>query len=74
MERRLLRRNLEDESFRKELLADAKAAVEETADTIYLVLPFVPTETQESGQFSDRDLEPVAGFREAGVRHGGEQR
>jgi hypothetical protein len=61
MERRLLRRSLENESLRKELLADPKAAVEKTADTIYLVLPCVPTETQESGEFSDRDLEAVAG-------------
>ena len=76
MERRLVRRSLEDESFRKGLLADPKAAVEEelgtrlprgvrvvaveeAADTIYLVLPLRSTE--ESGELSDRELEVVAG-------------
>jgi Nitrile hydratase, alpha chain len=36
-------------------------AVEETADTIYLVLPFASTEAQEAGELSDQDLEAVAG-------------
>ena len=36
-------------------------AVEETADTAYLVLPFVSTEAQETGELSDQDLEAVAG-------------
>jgi len=36
-------------------------AVEETADTIYLVLPLRPTEEQEAGELSDRELEAVAG-------------
>ena len=36
-------------------------AVEETADTIYLVLPFRSTEGQEAGELSDRELEAVAG-------------
>jgi hypothetical protein len=36
-------------------------AVEETADTIYLVLPLRSTEAQEAGELSDRDLEAVAG-------------
>lgn len=36
-------------------------AVEETTDTIYLVLPFVSTDAQEVGELSDRDLEAVAG-------------
>jgi hypothetical protein len=36
-------------------------AVEETADTIYLVLPFVSTDAQGAGELSDRDLEAVAG-------------
>ena len=36
-------------------------AVEETADTIYLVLPFHSTEGQEAGELSDRELEAVAG-------------
>ena len=36
-------------------------AVEETADTIYLVLPFGSTDAQEDGELSDRELEAVAG-------------
>ena len=36
-------------------------AVEETADTIYLVLPFRSTDEQEAGALSDQDLEAVAG-------------
>ena len=36
-------------------------AVEETADTIYLVLPFVSTDDKEAGELSDQDLEAVAG-------------
>jgi hypothetical protein len=36
-------------------------AIEETADTAYLVLPFVSTEAQETGELSDRELESVAG-------------
>src|SRR5688500_16377964 len=36
-------------------------ALEETADTIYLVLPFRSTEGQEAGELSDQDLEAVAG-------------
>ena len=36
-------------------------AVEETAETIYLVLPFVSTEAQKAGELSDQDLEAVAG-------------
>ena len=36
-------------------------AVEETAETIYLVLPFVSPDAQEVGELSDRDLEAVAG-------------
>jgi hypothetical protein len=80
MERRLMQRGLEDESFRQRLLADPKAAieeelgtrlpedikvvaVEETADTIYLVLPPAPSRaaTQGEVEFSDRELEGVAG-------------
>jgi hypothetical protein len=76
MERRLVQRSLEDESFRQRLLEDPKAAmeeelgtrlpeevqvraVEESAETIYLVLP--PAGQQESGEISDRELEAVAG-------------
>jgi hypothetical protein len=36
-------------------------AVEESADTIYLVLPFASTDAQEVGELSDQDLEAVAG-------------
>ena len=77
IERRLIERSLEDESFRQELLADPKAAleqelgirlpdevrvrtVEETADTIYLVLPSA-SRAGEGGELSDRELEAVAG-------------
>ncbi len=35
--------------------------VEETADTIYLVLPGTPTAGGEGGELSDKDLESVAG-------------
>jgi hypothetical protein len=77
MERRLVERSLQDESFRQRLLADPKAAleeelgtrlpedvqvraVEETADTIYLVLPSV-SPADEVGELSDRELEAVSG-------------
>ena len=77
IERRLVARSLEDESFRQELLADPKGAleqelgirlpdevrvrtVEETADTIYLVLPSAST-VGEGGELSDEELETVAG-------------
>jgi hypothetical protein len=36
-------------------------AVEETADTIYLVVPYVSTGAEEAGELSDRELEAVAG-------------
>ena len=36
-------------------------AVQETPDTIYLVLPLVSTDAQEVGALSDRELETVAG-------------
>jgi len=36
-------------------------AVEETANTAYLVLPFASTESEEAGELSDRELEAVAG-------------
>jgi hypothetical protein len=78
MERRLIEKGLEDESFRQRLLEDPKAAVEEelvmrlpedvrvvameeTADTVYLVLPLRSTDAQEAGELSDRELEAVAG-------------
>ena len=78
MERRLVEKSLQDESFRQRLLEDPRAAVEdelgtrlpegvrvvameETADTAYLVVPFRSTESQETGELSDRELEAVAG-------------
>ena len=77
MERRLIEKSLQDDAFRQRLLADPRAAVEEelgrlpegvrvvaveeTAETLYLVLPLRSTESQEAGELSDRDLEAVAG-------------
>ena len=83
MERRLVERTLEDESFRQRLLADPKAtveqelgtplpegvevrALEETADTIYLVLPSASPLGGEGGELSDLELESVAGGWGAG--------
>jgi Nitrile hydratase, alpha chain len=77
MERRLVERSLQDESFRQRLLEDPKAAVEEelgtqlpedvrvqaveeTAETIYLVLPSA-SPVGEGGELSDLELEAVAG-------------
>jgi hypothetical protein len=78
MERRLVEKSLEDESFRQRLLEDPKGAVEqelgtrlpeevrvvaveETADTIYLVLPSASAIAGEGGELSDRELKAVAG-------------
>jgi Nitrile hydratase, alpha chain len=78
VERRIIQRSIEDESFRQRLLEDPKAAVEqelgtrlpegvrvvtveETPDTIYLVLPSTPMAGGESGALSDQQLESVAG-------------
>lgn len=77
MERRIIQRSLEDASFRRRLLEDPKAtveqelgarlpeevqvrAVEETPDTVYLVLPSASAVGQ-GGELSDRELETVAG-------------
>ena len=77
IERRLVQRGLEDEDFRRRLLDDPKAAVEqelgtrlpegvqvrvveESSDTIYLVLPSASAGSQ-GGELSDQDLEAVAG-------------
>jgi hypothetical protein len=78
MERRLIEKSLEDESFRQRLIEDPKAAVEqelgtrlpegvrivtveETADTIYLVLPGTSMAGAEGVELSDQELESVAG-------------
>ena len=77
MERMLVQRSIEDEDFRRRLLEEPKAAVEEelgarlpkeiqvqvveeTADTIYLVLPSA-SPIGESSELSDRQLEAVVG-------------
>ena len=77
MERMLVQRSIEDEDFRRRLLDDPKAAVEEelgarlpkemeiraveeSAETIYLVLPSA-SPIGESSELSDRQLEAVAG-------------
>jgi hypothetical protein len=78
MERKLVERSLEDETFRQRLLEDPKGileeelgtrlpeevrvvSVEETQDTIYLVLPATPVAGAEGVELSDRELESVAG-------------
>jgi hypothetical protein len=87
MERRLIERSLQDESFRQRLLEDPRAtmeqelgvqlpadvqvrAVEETADTIYLVLPSV-SPAGGGGEISDQDLEAVAGGEDTNWTCGG---
>jgi hypothetical protein len=77
MEGRIIQRSLEDETFRRRLLENPRAAVEEelgsrlpegvqvmaveeTADTIYLVLPSA-SPVEAGGELSDQDLEAVAG-------------
>ena len=79
MERRLIGKSVEDESFRQRLIEDPKASVEqelgtrlpeevrvvtveETAETIYLVLPSTRSMAgAEGGELSDQQLEKVAG-------------
>lgn len=78
LERRLVQRSLQDDAFRRRLLEDPKAAVEqelgtrlpeelrieaveETADTIYLVLPSASAVGEGGGALSDQALEAVAG-------------
>ena len=78
MERRLINRSLQDESFRQRLLDDPKGAieqeletqlresievrvVEESADSIYLVLPSASPLVGEGDELSDQELEAVAG-------------
>ena len=77
MERRLIEKSAEDESFRQRLIEDPKGAVEqelgtrlpeevrvvtveETADTIYLVLPSA-SPLGGGDELSARELEAVAG-------------
>jgi hypothetical protein len=77
IERTLVQRSLEDESFRQKLLDDPRGTVEqelgtslpegvevrvveESADTIYLVLPSA-SPAGEGGELSDEALEAVAG-------------
>ena len=77
MERRLIEKSLQDEAFRRRLIEDPKAAVEEelgtrlpegvrveaveeTQDTIYLVLPSA-SPLGEAAELSDQELEAVAG-------------
>ena len=77
IERKLIERSLEDDSFRQKLLDDPKGALEqelgdrlpegvevravqESADTIYLVLPSTSA-VGEGVEISDRELEEVAG-------------
>ncbi|HEX5848912.1 MAG TPA: NHLP leader peptide family RiPP precursor [Rubrobacter sp.] len=78
VERRLIEKSLQDESFRRRLVEDPKGtveqelgrrlpegvrveAVEETQDTIYLVLPSASMAGHEGEAVSDRELESVAG-------------
>ena len=77
MERRIVQRSIGDDDFRRMLLEDPKAAVEqelgtrlpegvqvraveETAQTIYLVLPS-SSPLGGAGELSDQDLEAIAG-------------
>jgi hypothetical protein len=83
MERRLIERSIQDESFRRRLLEDPRAtmerelgvqlppgvqiqAVEETADTVYLVLPSAST-VREGSELSDQELGAVAGGAPGGT-------
>lgn len=77
IEGRIVQRSLQDESYRRRLLEDPRAAVEEelgtrlpegvrvraveeTAETIYLVLPSA-SPVEESSPLSDQELQEVAG-------------
>jgi hypothetical protein len=77
IERRLIEKSLQDESLRQRLLADPREAleeelgtqlpdnvevrVEESAETIYLVLPNSSPLVGEDEELSDQELEMVAG-------------
>lgn len=74
IEEKIIARAWQDESFKQELLSNAKSAfekegiplpenievriVEESSNTIYFVLPAQPSEI---GELSDAELESVAG-------------
>ena len=74
LEEKIVARAWQDESFKQELLSNSRAAfekegislpenfnvrvLEETPDTIYVVLPLQPSEAEE---LSDAELESVAG-------------
>jgi hypothetical protein len=75
VERRVIEMSLQDDAFRQRLLEDPRAAseeelgtrlpeevraVEESADTIYLVLPS-DSPIGEGVELSDQELEAVAG-------------
>ena len=83
MERRLIEKSLQDESFRRRLLENSKGAlkedlgtrlpeemrvvaVEESSDTICLVLPTTPMAGAEGEALSDQELESVAGGWDTG--------
>jgi hypothetical protein len=83
VDRRLVHRSMEDDSFRQMLLADPKGTIEqelgsrlpegvevrvvqESAQTIYLVLPVRSADLQ-TGELSDEELEEVAGGDENGA-------
>src|SRR5215203_2366958 len=87
MERKLIQRTLQDEDFRRQLIADLKATmehelgvrlpaevrvrgVEETTDTIYLVLPSASALGGEGGEISDQELGAVAGGASGGTASG----
>jgi hypothetical protein len=81
VERTLVQRSMEDEDFRQRLLDDPKGAVEqelgsrlpegvevraveESAQIIYLVLPSA-SPLGQGGEFSDQELDEVAGGDES---------
>jgi hypothetical protein len=83
VDRRLIQRSMEDDSFRQRLLDDPKGTIEqelgsrlpegvevrvvqESAKTIYLVLPVRSADLQ-TGELSDQELEEVAGGGDNGA-------